>query len=216
MAKKFIRMAAERVHERLRLGRLELHDAVHVPGDLTISDPAVAYLCNTLRVEGDLNLSGCTNLEALPEQLIVKGALIIDGCIHIKRLPSGMREVNDFSAMGCTALETLEPIGAFRGRVNLVGCAGLEPLAPDFSGTALVRINSCWIYPEAFYLEKVLPETIISAAPGRRLGELIEHRLLSRHPIQDAIITCAKYEYGTAGDLRLGMDATSLVVEEPN
>ncbi|WP_126003492.1 hypothetical protein [Sphingomonas koreensis] len=213
MAGKFMRMTAESVHARLRHGRLRFQEAIHVPGDLTISDPTIQYLCNALRVDGGLDLSGCTRLEALPERLIVRGALIIDRCVSLKRLPSGLHEVNRFSAEGCTALKSIAPIGVCHGPVNLIGCAGLEPLTPDFRATTSLQIDHCIIFPRAFCVDLNVPETIIAVAPGRRIRELIDHRLLSRHPIREEVVTHAERDLAL-GDLRLGIDATSLVIKE--
>lgn len=44
-------------HARLRLGRPRFQEAIHVPGDLMISNPTIEYLCNVLRVDGDLDLT---------------------------------------------------------------------------------------------------------------------------------------------------------------
>ncbi|WP_439570690.1 hypothetical protein [Sphingomonas sp.] len=121
--------------------------------------------------------------------------------------------MNRFSAEGCTALKSIAPIRVCHGPVDLIGCAGLEPLAPDFRATASLKIDHCIIFPGTLCVELNVPETIIAAAPGRRIRELIDHRLLSRHPIREEVVTHAERDLAL-GDLRLGIDATSLVIKE--
>src|SRR5438874_6756888 len=50
----------------------------------------------------DLDLEGCTELEALPEGFRV-GSLVLRGCSALVRLPEGL-EVNFLDLRGCAAL----------------------------------------------------------------------------------------------------------------
>ena len=46
---------------------------------------------NDIKVIGDLDLSGCTNLEKLPNGLKVGGYLYLSRCTNLKELPNGLK-----------------------------------------------------------------------------------------------------------------------------
>lgn len=189
MTEKLIRMKADTFRARLRLG-LGFDGPVHVPESLRIRDTNVVHLCDALCVDGDLDLEGCVNLAALPERLIVRGRLIIDGCAKVARLPSTVRELFGFRAVGCAQLTSIDALVECRGRLDLRGCTAVAPLPPSFSALDKVTLDGCWIDDDSVFIGMgLMPDTILTASIGRRIGDLLGHRILAGHPVLDAKIT---------------------------
>jgi hypothetical protein len=51
-----------------------------------------------------LDLSHCTSLTALPEQLTVKGDLLLSFCTNLKTLPADLSVGENIDLTGCTSL----------------------------------------------------------------------------------------------------------------
>lgn len=208
-AEKLTRMKADTFRARLRLG-LGFAGPVHVPETLKLRDTAVDRLCDTLCVDGDLDLAGCSNLEQLPERLIVRGKLILDGCAKLETLPPTLREVGALSAVDCPRLTSIAPVAECRGELTLLNCEAMQPLPPYFCAGTKVTVSNCTIYPDHLRFEGSIPETLMIALPGRGLGEIIDHPLLTGHPVLTATIEKADHnEY--LGKIMLEADYSALV-----
>ena len=59
------------------------------------------------KVVGNLYLTGCTGLKALPDNLKVGGNLSLDGCTGLKALPDNLKVGGYLSLNGCTGLKAL-------------------------------------------------------------------------------------------------------------
>ncbi len=186
-------------------------DAIHVTENLRVCDPAITRLCDHLKVSGDLNLSGCGSLQSLPDWLSVSGDLIVDDCKKLQRLPENLRKVNEFRARNCTALTSIEPLRLCRGPTTVTGCAMLQPLPSDFRSMCWVSLDGCTIHHHAICLEGAVPDTVMIAAVGRRVGDLIDHRLLSGHSIKDEFITEVEFDE-ELNETCFYIDASSLVI----
>ena len=75
-----------------------------------------------LSVGGDLYLSGCTSLTALPEGLSVGGYLDLRGCTSLTALPEGLSVGGDLDLSGCTGLTALPDGLSVGGGLCLRGC----------------------------------------------------------------------------------------------
>jgi hypothetical protein len=189
MTEKLTRMKADTFRARLRLG-LGFVGPVHVPENLKIRDTAITHLCDTLCVDGDLDLAGCVSLAALPERLIVRGKLIIDGCAQITGLLPTVRELFGLSAEGCHRLTSIEPLVECRGRLDLTGCTGMAPLPRGFTAIDRVTLDGCWIDDDSVFIRtSPMPETLRMAMVGRPIRDLLGHPVLAGHPVLDAVIT---------------------------
>jgi hypothetical protein len=60
-----------------------------------------------LTVTGNLDLSGCTGLTALPDGLSVSGWLYLSGCTGLTALPDGLSVSGGLDLSGCTGLTAL-------------------------------------------------------------------------------------------------------------
>lgn len=181
-------MTADTFKARLRLGH-GFMEAVHVLEALKIEYSSITHLCDTLSVDGDLDLTGCVSLTTLPSQLTVRGRLIIDGCTQITTLPMGLRRLQGFSAIGCHQLKSIAPLLECHGSINLTGCSSMAPLSSDFRWKGKLTLSQCWIDSQAVFVEtSALPDTVLAAALGRPIGDIISHPLLAGHPILDAVV----------------------------
>lgn len=190
MAEKLTRMKADTFRARLRLG-LGFDDPVHVPEKLVVCDRNVEHLCDAICVDGDLNLSGCISLERLPERLVVRGQLSISGCERITRLPQTVRELFGFKAVGCSDLKSIAPLVECRGTLDLRGCGSVGALPTDFTAVDLIRLDGMRIDADSVFVHGQLPETVRQASIGKRIGDVVRHRVLGDHRILDAVITDA-------------------------
>jgi len=81
-----------------------------------------------LKVEGVLDLQGCTSLTSLPKGLKVGESLYLFGCTGLTSLPDGLKVGVDLYLDGCTGLTSL-PNGLKVGwSLYLDGCTGLTSL----------------------------------------------------------------------------------------
>ena len=76
-----------------------------------------------------LNLQGCSNLERLPENLIVHGSLNLDWCRKLEELPLTLQINGGLRLDDCAKIESL-PISHYNGELIISGCTSLTSL-PD-------------------------------------------------------------------------------------
>lgn len=195
MPEKLTRLRADTFRARLRLG-LGFDSPIHVPHDLTVCDGDIEHLCDAICVDGKLNLSGCVNLEALPERLVVRGELVITDCGKITRLPGTVRELFGLRASGCSALESIEPLARCHGELDLRGCEAMGAISSDFKAVGLVKLDGLRIDEDTIFVKGSLPDVVKQASIGKKVGEVVSHRVLGDHPILNAVIT-------DAGDMEL-------------
>lgn len=132
-----------------------------------------------LRVEGDLGLQGCTGLTALPDNLSVSECLYLMGCTALTALPDGLSVV---------------------GSLDIEDCTALTALPDDLSVGRSIFLSEIWLTSnEAILMDVTLPESIRTAAIGRRLGDLIDHWALSWNGMRDQKIE--RIREGYDGDL---------------
>lgn len=73
--------------------------------------------------------------------------------------------------------------------LNLVGATALKRLPEDVSlNGQYVRIEGAIITGRAVVLDEQMPETVLPQVVGRRLGEVVRHRLLEGHSHSGAVI----------------------------
>jgi len=76
----------------LNLDKFELtSDDLHVKESLNLSRTSLTSLPDGLKVDGNLDLSLCTNLTSLPDNLEVGGYLALYGCTSLTSLPDGLK-----------------------------------------------------------------------------------------------------------------------------
>ena len=104
-----------------------------VKGDLRLTDcTGLMALPENLSVGRNLSLHGCTGLTALPENLSVWANLYLTDCIGLTALPETL-SVNVLSIEGCTGLTAL-PENLSVGRyLSLKRCTGLTALPETLS-----------------------------------------------------------------------------------
>ena len=111
-------MTPEREAERLEILRLW-------PTRNELSNYLIVQALAAGKVGRNLNLSGCTGLEALPDGLSVKGDLDLRGCTGLEALPDGLSVGGYLDLRGCTGLTALPDSLSVGGDLDLSGCTGL-------------------------------------------------------------------------------------------
>jgi hypothetical protein len=94
-------------------------DDLHINGDLDLTYSNIESLPEGLIVRGDLNLTFCENISSLPEGLIVRFNLIVEDCSQLYSLPKGLK-------VGGTLYIGTSPLGEYsEGELrNMVGDDG--------------------------------------------------------------------------------------------
>jgi len=94
-------------------------DDLHINGDLDLTYSNIESLPEGLIVRGDLNLTFCENISSLPEGLIVRFNLIVEDCSQLYSLPKGLK-------VGGTLYINTSPLGEYsEGELrNMVGDDG--------------------------------------------------------------------------------------------
>ncbi len=120
---------ADGLYSRRFNGLTSLPQALHVSGDLDLSDyTELTALPQDLHVGGSLNFYGCTGLKSLPQDLYVGGgSLNLHGCTGLTSLPQGLRVSGGLDLSNCTGLTSL-PQDSYGGYLDLRGCTGLTSL----------------------------------------------------------------------------------------
>jgi hypothetical protein len=112
-------------------------------GDLDLSESDIKSLGNLIRVEGDLDLNFCRNLQSLGNLVKVEGNLDLK-VSDIKSL-GNLEYVGGYLDLIDTDIETLENLVRVEGGLDLSSCENLESLGNleyvggglDLSGTPL-------------------------------------------------------------------------------
>lgn len=148
-----------------------------------------------LTVGGWLYLEGCTALTALPDGLSVGDWLDLRGCTALASLPDGLSVGRELELSGCTALTAL-PDGLTVGDwLELSGCTALTALPDGLSvGGDWIGLGGCDIRRIGVTVDQQLPDTLMAASVGRRLGDVFSHRLITRSDFYDAVITLCEIE----------------------
>ena len=115
-----------------------------VEGDLYLSRcTGLTALPENLSVGGNLSLSDCTGLTALPENLSVGGHLYLDGCTGLTTLPENLSVKGDLSLDGCTGLTALPENLSMEGNLYLRHCTGLTALPENLSVEGYLSLKGC-------------------------------------------------------------------------
>ena len=95
------------------------------------------------KVEGDLSLTRCTGLTALPENLSVGGDLSLRGCTGLTALPEDLSVGGNLYLRNCTCLAALPENLSVRGNLSLDGCTGLAALPENLSVGSFFYLLNC-------------------------------------------------------------------------
>lgn len=126
------------------------------------------------------------------EDLNVNGCLDIHGCAELTALPEGLTDVRFLDLSGCTALTALPEGLIVFGRLNLEGCTAINALPKVLSVGGYLEIDKLTIgYDSVDLFATEIAETIRTLAIGRRLGDLIEHWVLTYNRIIESF--CDEY-----------------------
>jgi hypothetical protein len=80
---------------------------LNVKGNLNLSITSIYSLPNGLKVEGNLYLINCPNLQSLPNGLEVGGNLDLGNCPSLQSLPNGLEVGGNLDLRYCTSLQSL-------------------------------------------------------------------------------------------------------------
>ena len=115
-----------------------------VEGDLSLTDcTGLMALPESFCVGGSLFLDGCTDLTALPENLSVRGNLSLEGCTGLTALPENLSVGGSPSLDGCTGLTALPENLSVRSNLSLEGCTGLAALPENLSVRGFLYLRDC-------------------------------------------------------------------------
>lgn len=115
-------------------------------------------------------------------------------CLELTELPAGLRVgswrcARSLNLEGCSKVTSLPEDLRVSGTLDLRGCTSLKELPDDLRVTEFIRIANLYLYRNAaIVLRTPLPESIRTAAIGRRLGDLTDHWALSWNGMRDQII----------------------------
>jgi len=101
----------------------ELPDKLHIKGDAYFGNTQIEKLPDDLRVEGELGLTGCANLKALPEGLSVGKSILANQCRALVSLPSSMQVQGDLFLGDAVSLEKLPDQLEVAGVLECSGCS---------------------------------------------------------------------------------------------
>lgn len=131
--------------ELLLSRKLDLHAEFHINGTLDFDNfTDIEKLPNSLLVNGDLLLSDCTNLKYLPNKLIVSGTLCLNRCCSLEALPNALIVEESLYLRECTRLATL-PMGLkhIKGDLDLSGCIRILALPEGLCVDGDLHLNKC-------------------------------------------------------------------------
>ncbi len=97
----------------------------------------------SLNIQGDLDLSGRTELTSLPQGLHVSGNLNLSSCTGLTSLPQGLRVGRSMNLRDCTALASLPQGLHIGGNLYLSRCTGLTALSQDFDVGGDLFLDGC-------------------------------------------------------------------------
>lgn len=156
---------------------------------LDLSDcTALRALPDDLAVTFTLDLTGCTALEALPPHLKV-GQLIIEGCTALRALPEGL-ETSFLNMADCVNLVRWpERASVDVGRFDARNCAQLHVLPPWLTNLTQLNVRGCaslTALPETLYIHSWidLADTQIRRLPEAARGAQLRWRGI---PVEERI-----------------------------
>ena len=115
-----------------------------VEGDLSLTDcTCMMALPENLSVEGDLTLRGCTGLTALPENLSVGRNFFLSGCTDLTALPENLSVLRGLYFKDCTGLSALPESFSVESYLYLIDCTGLTALPENLSVRGDLSLNGC-------------------------------------------------------------------------
>lgn len=117
---------------------IRLPDNLHIKGDLLLCKNDMETLPAGLRVEGQLNVSGCWRLRSLPDDLYVGASIFANNCTLLSTLPKVVRVQGDFGLANAVALTELPDELEVSGRLDCNGCSSLWS-----AGQELTVYGSC-------------------------------------------------------------------------
>jgi hypothetical protein len=143
------RVPPPRFPDRLSVDVLDLSDRARfeLPSrlncyELVLSRTPIESLPDQLQVTSCLDLTGCEQLEKLPNGLAL-GTLVLRGCTSLKQLPERL-DVWFLDLTGCWAFETWPKSAQIRsGRLQLRGCTALRSLPPYLNRLAALNVRDC-------------------------------------------------------------------------
>ena len=110
--------------------------------ELELRETNLTSLPDDLRVTSKLDLTGCTRLQHLPENLHV-GTLRLRGCTSLVALPEGL-DVWFLDLQGCTLFEQWPRNATIRaGRLNVRDCQRLRYLPSYVGPLAMLDVSGC-------------------------------------------------------------------------
>ena len=127
-------------------------------------------LSENLKVGRNLNLSGCTGLTSLPENLEVGGYLNLSGCTGLASLPENLEVGWWLDLSGCTGLTSLPENLHVPGDLNLSGCTGLASLPENLEGS--ITLPNGTRYDNFESLKKAEPKWFSSYKPHIENGKV--------------------------------------------
>lgn len=98
---------------------------------------------------------------------------------HVRRLPAGV---------------------VITGFCNLQLAHNMEALPHDLVVNGIVFLKHLTFLGNRMMIAVRLPETVATAMVGRRVGDIINHKLLEGHPALDAIITGSEAVSAAVGE----------------
>lgn len=117
-----------------------------VKRDLDLEDnTGLKELPQGLKVRGSLWLRGCTGLKELP-MVDVEDSIILTGCVELQKLPENLTVNEDLGLRGCISLTSLPNDLKVGGNLGLSNCINLKTLPSDLvvKGDLLFRGVPGW------------------------------------------------------------------------
>lgn len=112
-----------------------------------------------------LNLSGCTSLAALPDDLVVRrGRLTLRGCAQLRRLPRGLGPLHELDLSGCLNIVELPDDLVVTGWIDVAG-SGLSAL-PERLADVGIRWNGVPVDARIAFRPDQLDVSEIMAEPN--------------------------------------------------
>ncbi|MEJ2741494.1 MAG: hypothetical protein P8176_03160 [Gammaproteobacteria bacterium] len=137
------REASKRIQENAQ-ARIEEDGYLVLNGDLDLSGCTdLSALPNRLRVNGKLNLADCTGLTALPDNLKVGQNLDLQGCTGLMVLPNNLKVGESLFLRDCTSLSALPDNLTVGGSLSLTDCTRLKALPENLRVGTDLDLTDC-------------------------------------------------------------------------
>lgn len=103
----------------------------------------ITALPNNLRIKGNFNLSGATNLKEIPKNLIVDGTLELQECAKLESYPATTKVGKDVILSKCNRLTTLPENHTFKRDLILYKCTALKELPEKMTVGDRFELKGC-------------------------------------------------------------------------